>query len=196
MPVLPLEPFVYPNDLFDRAPELEPASRQWWVLHTRPRAEKALARQLLQHGISFFLPLFQRERPFRGRLVTSHLPLFPGYVFLLGDQQARLKALMTNTVAQTLTVTDQQELHTDLTRVYSLMASGAALTPEQRLQPGSWVQITRGPLAGLEGKILRRGKRLTFVIEVHFLQRGASVEIDRWMIEPLDSQPGPPADTN
>jgi transcriptional antiterminator RfaH len=55
------------------------------------------------------------------------------------------------------------------------------------LQPGALVQIIRGPLAGLEGKILRRGKRLTFVIEVHFLQRGASVEIDRWMIEPLDS---------
>ena len=194
MPVLPLEPFVYPNDLFTPSVEQETASHQWWVLHTRQRAEKTLARHLWQHGIPFFLPLFQRERPFRGRVVTSHLPLFPGYVFLLGDQQARLQALMTNTVVQTLTVNDQRELHTDLSRVYSLMASGTGLAPEDRLQPGTWVQITQGPLAGLEGQILRRGKRLKFVIEVHFLQRGASVEIDRWMIEPLDNQPAHPTD--
>jgi transcriptional antiterminator RfaH len=196
MPVLPLEPFVYPDDLFTQPRELESASGQWWVLHTRPRAEKTLARHLLQHNISFFLPLFQRERVLRGRVLTSHLPLFPGYVFLFGDEQARLRALMTNTVAQTLTVNDQRQLHTDLTRVYCLMASGSALAPEDRLQPGTWVEITRGPLAGLEGKILRRGKRLKLVIEVHFLQRGASVEIDRWMIEPRDSQPAHHSDAN
>jgi transcriptional antiterminator RfaH len=184
MPVLPLEPFVYPSALFSQPLEFGEASARWWVLHTRPRAEKALARNLLQHGISFFLPLFQRERRFRGRIVTSYLPLFPSYLFLLGDNQARVQALTTNTVAQTLVVENQAELHADLTRVYCLMASGAPLAPEERLQPGTLVEITGGPLAGLEGKIIRRGKRLKFLIEVHFLQQGASVEIDSWMIEP------------
>jgi transcriptional antiterminator RfaH len=184
MPVLPLEPFVNPAELFSQTPDLERGPSRWWVLHTRPRAEKVLARNLLQRGSSFFLPLFQRDRRIRGRLVSSHLPLFPGYLFLLGDDQARIQALTTNTVAQTLVVEDQQQLHADLTRVYRLMASGAPMVPENRLEPGTWVDIIDGPLAGLEGKITRRGKRLRFFIEVHFLHRGASVEVESWMIAP------------
>ena len=193
MPVLPLEPFVFPEDLFARPIDFATTPSRWWVLHTRPRAEKALARSLLQHNVCFFLPLFHRDRRVRGRVVTSHLPLFPGYVFLLGDQQARLQALTTNLVAHPLAVGDQPELHADLERVYSLMASGASVAPEERLPPGTPVEITAGPLSGLEGKVIRRGRRMKFVIEVHFLQRGASVEIDRWMIEPRGRPPEPGA---
>jgi transcriptional antiterminator RfaH len=184
MPVLPLEPFLHPPDLFGAAAEPPDDSPVWWVLHTRPRAEKMLARHLLRRDVSFFLPLFQRERLFRGRLVTSHLPLFSGYVFLRGDHQARTHALVSNLVAQTLPVNDQAQLRTDLARVYELMATGAPLSPVDRLGPGSWVRVTAGPLAGMEGKVIRRGRRLKFIIEVHFLQRGAAVELDRWMIEP------------
>jgi transcription antitermination factor NusG len=186
MPVLPLEPFVFPPDLLTQPLATENPYWRWWVLHTRPRAEKTLARNLLKHQIAFFLPLYQRERRFRSRVVTAHLPLFPGYVFLLGDNHTRVHALTTNTVAKTLQVADCEELHTDLSRVYHLMTSGAPLSPEERLQPGTPVEITAGPLAGLEGRVIRKGKRLKFFIEVHFLQRGASVEIDSWMIERRD----------
>jgi transcriptional antiterminator RfaH len=186
MPVLPLEPYLYPPDLFDRAAEQAESAERWWVLHTRPRAEKVLARNLLRQHVQFFLPLYTRRRPMRGRIVASHLPLFTGYVFLFGDDPARRQALKTNTVVQSLSVEDQRRFHLDLMRVHQLMTSGAPLAPEERLRPGSRVEITAGPLAGLEGKVIRRGRRLKFVIEVHFLQRGASVEIDQWMIEPRD----------
>jgi len=119
-----------------------------------------------------------------GRLFRSHLPLFPGYVFLHGDRDARLAALETNLLVNVLPVEDQQQLHADLARVYHLITSGAPLTPEERLQPGSRVEITRGALAGLEGKVIRRGKHLTLFVEVQFLQRAVSVEIESWMIEP------------
>ena len=65
------------------------------------------------------------------------------------------------------------------------MASGVPLAAEGRLEPGTLVEITSGPLAGIEGKVLRRGKQLKFFIEVQFLQQGVSVEIEGWMIQPL-----------
>ena len=68
-----------------------------------------------------------------------------------------------------------------------LIATDAPLTPEDRLKPGALVEITSGPLAGLEGKVLRRGKQLKFIVEVQFLQSGVSVEIESWMIEPKDN---------
>ncbi|MCI0641908.1 MAG: hypothetical protein L0Y72_30575 [Gemmataceae bacterium] len=186
MPILPLEPFLYPHNLFADTP-WEAGEERWWVLHTRPRAEKSLARRLLTHGNGFFLPLHQRRWLNKARKFESHVPLFPGYVFLHGTQDARLAALATNLVVNVLTVTDQSCLHEDLSRVHHLMVSGAPLTPEQTLMPGAPVEIVAGPFAGLHGKFLRRAGACRLFIEVSFLQCGVSVEIEPWMMQPLGS---------
>ena len=190
MPVLPPEPNAFPEHLFAADDPGLTDERVWWVLHTRPRAEKSLARRLLRTTTPFFLPLCKRQWRHRGRLLCSYVPLFPGYVFLRADSQAVFKTLETNLVARVLPVPDQTQLHGDLARVYCLIASDAPLTPEDRLKPGAPVEIISGPLAGLEGKVLRRGKQLKFIVEVQFLQSGVSVEIESWMIEPR-SAPSP-----
>jgi transcription antitermination factor NusG len=186
MPLLPLEPFVFPDDLLEQ-PAATDGSARWWVLHTKPRAEKSLARKLLRNTTPFFLPLRKRQWRQRGRLLRSYVPLFPGYVFLRADSPSVFKTVETNLVARVLHVEDQTQLHGDLSRVYCLIATDAPLTPEERLKPGALVEITSGPLAGLEGKVLRRGKQLKFIVEVQFLQSGVSVEIESWMIEPRNT---------
>jgi transcription antitermination factor NusG len=184
MPLLPLEPFVYPDDLLEQPAVVAEAPASWWVLHTRPRAEKSLARKLLRNTTPFFLPLRKRQWRHRGRVLRSYVPLFPGYVFLRADSHSVFKTLETNLVARVLPVPDQTQLQSDLSRVYCLIATDALLTPEERLKPGALVEITSGPLVGLEGKVIRRGKQLKFIVEVQFLQSGVSVEIESWMIEP------------
>jgi len=188
MPVLPLEPFVYPADLLTTASSTPEATGSWWVLHTRPRAEKALARRLLALRKDFFLPLYQKRLRIRGRSLTSYVPLFPSYVFLRGDESARLEALRTNQIIRTLSVSDGEQLRADLARIYRLMECGAPVAPEDRLQAGTMVVLTSGPLAGLQGKIIRRNKHMRFVVEVDFIQRGASVEVEGWMLQPLGAQ--------
>jgi transcriptional antiterminator RfaH len=185
MPLLPLEPFVYPEDMLVGPYRVDANGGVWWVVHTKPRAEKALARRLLGRAIKFFLPLYKRQWRSRGRLLGSFMPLFPGYVFFHGDAQIRLEVLQTNMAAQILRVDNQTELHADLVRIYQLIASNEVLTPERRVEVGSLVQITAGSLAGLQGKVLRRGSQLRFFVEVQFLHQGVSVEIESWMIEPL-----------
>jgi transcription antitermination factor NusG len=192
MPLLPLEPFLFPEDVLTQPPPAEEEDGQWWVLHTRPRAEKTLARRLLEGRQPFFLPLYQRKWHNNGRSFQSWLPLFPGYVFLHGSGQARLKALQTNLLANVLPVLDQEQLQADLRRVHALIVSGLPLLPEERLEPGTAVEIVRGPLAGLEGKVLRQGKNWKFFVEVKLLQRGVSVEIDAAMIRPVaTARPAP-----
>jgi transcriptional antiterminator RfaH len=143
---------------------------------------------MLTHQISFFLPQCERRWRAQGRLRCSHVPLFPGYIFLRGDSDARTRVLETNLVSRFLEVKDQARLHADLARVYRLIEGGAPLTPEDRLAPGTEVEITCGALAGVRGKILSKGKQLKFVVEVQFLQRGVSVEIESWMIEPISDR--------
>lgn len=181
MPLLNLEPYVFPQNLFT---EGVPAG-DWWALHTRPRAEKALARKLLARGAAFFLPLYHRQWRTGGRLRSSYLPLFPGYMFLHGESQARLRALETNLVVRALEVEDQARLHEELKRVYQLVVSGAPLSPEDRLQPGTAVEVISGPLAGMTGKIVRRGKQLRFFVEVEILKCGVSIEMESRLFRPL-----------
>jgi len=183
MPLLPLETCLFPEDLLELP--IENGSDVWWVLHTKPRAEKALTRGLLAREIAFYLPLHERHWQNRGRSLSSFLPLFPGYVFLHGDPHARRQALETNLVAGVLPVTDQAALRADLVRVHRLIEAGSPLTPEERLEPGSRVEIVKGPLMGLQGTVLRRGKRLKFLVEVRFLQQGVSVEVEAGMIQAL-----------
>jgi transcription antitermination factor NusG len=184
MPLLPLEPFVYPDDLLSQPAPAAHTPARWWVLHTRPRAEKSLTRKLLRRKVPFFLPLYKRQWRNRGRMFCSYTPLFPGYVFLQSDPVSVFRLLDTNLIARILSVEEQGQLHDDLARIYCLIAAGAPLTPEDRLQPGARVEITSGSLAGLEGTIRRRGKQLKFIVEVQFLQRGVSVEVESWMIQP------------
>jgi transcriptional antiterminator RfaH len=183
MPLLALEPFIYPEHLLDQPANCDVGTGRWWVLHTRPRAEKTLARRLHDRRMSYFLPLYQRQWKKGGRAFRSFLPVFPGYVFLHGDDQARIAALETNLVAQALPVDDQWQLHADLFRVHRLLTTGAAVTPEERLGPGDTVEVVKGPFAGLTGKILRHGKQLRFVVEVQFLRQAVSVELESWMVQ-------------
>src|SRR5580765_3916618 len=110
MPILPAEPCLFPDELLMSPNLQDQAPGRWWVLHTKPRTEKALAQRLRARGVSFFLPLYKDTWRQRGRRHTSYLPLFPSYVFLHGDHDARHAALATNTVVQVLTVADQDKL--------------------------------------------------------------------------------------
>src|SRR5690606_10313717 len=113
VPVLKSEPAIWPADLFQTADQPSPSGR-WWALHTRPRAEKVLARRLYSQRISFFLPLEHKRLKKPGSPRYSCLPLFPGYVFLRGGEEQRLAALKTNVVIQCLEAADQDRLDSDL----------------------------------------------------------------------------------
>lgn len=187
MPILPAEPDRYPADLFDRG--AGQPGRRWWVLHSKPRQEKSLARHLYAAGLEYFLPTVRRRNRLRGRVVTSQLPLFTSYVFLHADADERVLALTSNRVVQSLAVDDQLRLWRDLRQVDTLLSSGAPITPEERLAPGDSVEITNGPLAGLSGTIVRTASGRRFVVRVDFIQQGASVELDDFALVPLGRTP-------
>jgi transcriptional antiterminator RfaH len=123
MPILEREPSVFPCDLLTDAavattedPSLK-TDRQWWAVYTRSRQEKALARQLYQLQIPFYLPLVPMCHLYQGRKMSSYLPLFQGYVFLFGNEEERLISLTTKRITCILPVKDQTRLCEDLFNV-------------------------------------------------------------------------------
>jgi transcriptional antiterminator RfaH len=185
MPILKEEPSLYPETLLDNGAH-DPLSRCWWALYTRARQEKALARELLAYQIPFYLPLVRRPSFYRGRKVYAHIPLFSGYVFLYGSDDERICSLTTNRVSRVLTVDDPDRLFHDLRQLRQLIGSKAPLTVESRLAAGNRVRVRHGALAGIEGTVMTRRGETRLLISVDFLQKGASVEVDDFLLEPLD----------
>jgi transcription antitermination factor NusG len=178
MPILAAEPAFYPLSLFEEAAPTKAANRSWWALHTKPRQEKRLAQHLCDKHIAFYLPLISRQLRIRNRNVQSHLPLFPGYVFLLGTWEERVAALGTGRIVQSLPVSNPERLWHDLCQIQRLISTGAPLTPEGQLLPGATVEIRSGALAGLRGTIIQSVSGRRFLVRVDFIQRGASVLLD------------------
>lgn len=184
MPILPKEPTIFPEELLDAESPLE-GDRRWQVVYTKARQEKALARELLQYRVPFYLPLISKETVSRGRRIASHVPLFAGYVFLLANEDERLQAMQTNRISRILHVDDPNSLVHDLRQIRQLIESGAPLTVESRLVPGDRVRVKHGPFRELEGTVLQRRGKTRLLVAVNFLQQGASVEVDDFYLEPI-----------
>ena len=185
MPILAQEPCLYPETLLTGLPSEMPGC-QWWVLYTKARQEKAVARELLAYEVPFYLPIVKKTSVCRDRKVTSHVPLFPGYVFLFGSDDQRVQALTTNRISRVLPVYDPERLERDLRQIAQLIAAKMPLTVEARFVPGERVRVRHGPFEGLEGVVMRRHGQTRLLVTVNYLQRGASVEIDDFMLEPID----------
>jgi transcription antitermination factor NusG len=177
----------------DNPPVLNPTAQQvrelegrWWVAHTRARAEKALAWDLLKRGIGYFLPLVERKTVSGGRKRTVLSPLFPSYVFLCGSDADRYTAMTTNRVCQTLEVKDQDGLLSELSAIEMALAGKAELDLYPFAVEGSRCRVARGPLQGIEGVVVRRRQIARLVMEVGILGQGASLEIDADLLEPLE----------
>ncbi len=186
MPILPAEPDQYPPNLWQDDVLQSGQGGRWWCLHTKPRQEKAVARDLKARAVSFYLPqVVHEDRTPQGRKIRSVIPLFTSYLFLRGDEYDRLEALRRNRLVSVLEVVDQEALTHDLRQVHQMLSSGLPVVPEPVVPVGAWVRIKTGPLTGIEGTVIRRDRRDKFVAVVQFLGRGATVNLEDWQVEQI-----------
>ena len=185
MPILSEEPVLFPETLLDDT-ACDPGERRWWVFYTKARQEKAVARQMHAWEIPFYLPLVKKQVLCRGRRLLTHVPMFTGYVFAYGSAEERIRVLTTNRIVDTLDVPDPDQLRFELRQLRCLIRSDAPLTVEARLAPGRRVRVRGGPFLGIEGSVLKRRGETRLLVAVNFLQQGASVEIEDFLLEPID----------
>jgi len=178
MPALPEEPSIFPPDLFSNGSFAGDSTRGWWVMRTKPRQEKAVAREHLQRAFSYFLPTTKRLRLGSRGESSSHLPLFPGYLFSFVSDEERFEISRTGRLASFVAVPDQHKIWGELANLYELLGRGLNVHPVMRVHEGSRVTLRTGPLKGITGVVIRSSGRCRFVVRIDFLQAGAAVEVN------------------
>lgn len=187
MPILKRENDIFPLDLLENRELLANQSLNWWCVYTLSRREKDLMRRLVASSIPHYGPVVpKRYRSPAGRLRTSFIPLFPNYVFMLGDDDAKSNALATGCVSKCDLVTERDQLEADLKQIFHVVGADIPLTPEARLVSGNFVRVRSGPFAGYEGTVLRREGKTRLLLSIRFLEQGVSMELDEAVLESLN----------
>ncbi|MBL9090518.1 MAG: hypothetical protein JNL96_04805 [Planctomycetaceae bacterium] len=184
MPILGREIDLYPADLLDRPEVGSETGRHWFAFYVRSRQEKQFMRKLQGLQIPFYGPtVVKNARSPSGRMRQSWAPMFSGYVFAYGDDEARRNALTTNCVSRWLPVSDGPQLTHDLRNIRRLIETKAPVTIEAQLEAGDPVRVKAGPFRGLEGVVVGRRGQWRLLVAVRFLQQGASVELGDFEVE-------------
>lgn len=164
----------------------------WYALYTCPRHEKCVAHQIEQRSISCFLPLYRSVRRWKDRRKELELALFPGYVFVRIGLQDRLRVLQLPSAVRLVSFNGQPAALPDaeIEHLRERLARGACLEPHPYLRVGRRVRVCGGPMAGLEGIIVRRKERCRVVFSVDLIMRSVAVEVDESDVEPVQSNWG------
>ena len=169
------QPFLWPSELFDTGEGF----RFWTCVRTRPRWEKKFAVWLEGQRKAHFLPVFNRTTVSCRKRRTTEIPLFPGYVLVLGNHSKRTFA-RSDCVVRVLKPSCEMEarnLDRQIGEVWQGLKSGLPLMPVQDFAPGQRVEVLAGPLEGAMGRFVRNGRHGTLILSVEMLGVGVSVEL-------------------
>ncbi len=170
-------------------PAVRPAPA-WHALWTRSHCEQLVYDQLAAKGFDLFLPTIDQWSRRGGLRHLIRVPMFPGYVFLHGamDKASYVEVLKARGLVRVLgerwdrlaTVPDAE-----IDAIRRIVGARVPTLPYVFLREGQRVRITRGPLADLEGILVRtKPNRGLLVVSVDLLQRSVAVQVDCTSVTP------------
>jgi transcription antitermination factor NusG len=157
------------------------------VAHVRSRHEKVVRQGLEQRGIEHLLPVYRSMRQWKDRRKQIEAALFPGYVFVHFALSRRAEVLKIPGVIQFVSCAAQPVSipQHEIAPLQQGSRFGTNILPHPFLCAGQRVRVRSGPLAGVEGFILRRKDRVRLVISIAMIMRSASLEVDESDVAPI-----------
>jgi transcription antitermination factor NusG len=162
-----------------------PAS--WFTAYTAPRHEKRVAEHFRQRQIDCYLPLYKSRRRWKdGSKTILELPLFPSYIFVRIALEDRVQVLEVPGVVSLVCCGKTPVSLTD--SEVERLREGLQLRkaePHPYLVIGERVRIRVGPLAGMEGVLLRENNKFRVVLSLGQIMRSVAVEVDSSDLEQI-----------
>jgi transcription antitermination factor NusG len=157
----------------------------WYAIYTRHQHEKMVAQILTSKGFNTFLPLYATTHKWKDRTKALSLPLFPCYVFLKGDIERRLQIVTTPGIFGLVSSGGQPAAipNVEIEAIQRVIESGNRVEAHPFLKCGNRVRVKCGPLAGIEGILVRKKSVSRLVLTVEILGTAAAIEVSAFQVE-------------
>lgn len=153
---------------------------RWYALRTQARFEKVVHEQLMQRGIEPFLPLVRRVSQWKDRTKEIRWPLFAGYCFakFSPEQQENVRQIPGVIPPIEHPNVVQPIPGDEIAALQQIISHGQDYKSwPYHQQFGTMVTVTKGPLRGLHGRLVRGADGAQLIIAVHSIQQAAVVTI-------------------
>lgn len=157
-------------------------ARRWYLLQCKPRETFRALTHLRNQGYDAFLPTLAREVLRRGKPALLSEPLFPHYLFIrlsdVTDSWGPIRS--TRGVSRLVTFGDvplpvADAIVTGLQMREQELPAGEGAQP--LFAPGQQVEITGGPLAGLEAVFAARDGEERVIVLLKLMHQEQSVKV-------------------
>jgi len=158
----------------------------WFALWTRSRHEQVVREDLDRKQIEAFLPTVTKWSRWKDRKKKIDWPLFPGYCFARFDPQDRLPVLKCSGVVNIISVDGEPAAipEHEIDWIRQLVDTNLAYDPCPMIQEGMMVEVKHGPLAGVVGRLIRKGAHARLILSVNLIGQAVSVEVDAADVRP------------
>jgi transcription antitermination factor NusG len=176
----------------DPAVDVAAAPLHWYAVWTNSHCEQLVCDQLTARGFEPFLPRIEvwSRRGGQRRVVSA--PLFSGYLFLRHPAMSKASYVELCQARGLVRVLgerwDRLEIVPDdeIDGIRTVLDARIPVKPHPYLREGERVRILRGPLADVEGTLVRtKPNKGLVVLQVALLQRSVAVEVDCTLVAPV-----------
>ncbi len=161
----------------------------WYALQTQPRREKKVAAQLVNKGVTTFLPVVAEVHRWSDRQKVIQVPLFTGYAFvrLAPTPQGRLLVLRTPGVVRFVGGNGEDHPIPDkqIDDIRAILEQKVPCTLYPFLRVGQRVRIRGGCLDGIEGLLVAVEGHRGMVISVDSIQQSIAIRVEGYDLEIL-----------
>ena len=160
-------------------------NHQWYAVCTRHQHEKSAARIMEYKDLEVFLPLYKARHRWKDRIKEVSVPLFPGYLFVREGLKRWLAILSTPGVSSIVSSGGQPVAipFLEIEGIKRVVESTLRVEPHPFLKSGDRVRVKCGPIAGVEGILIRHKSVARLVLSVELLGNSAAVEVDATDVE-------------
>jgi transcription antitermination factor NusG len=161
----------------------DPAGLPCYAVKVRSRCEVAVAGSLRSKQYEVLAPNYIQQRRYSDRVRRVPCALFPGYIFVRMVPRNTLPLLTTRGVSYIVSTASRLEpLSDEETRTIEALCrmsveQSHSCQPCAYLRVGERVRIEVGPLAGLEGVLIRVRNIRRVVVTVESLHSSVSIEV-------------------
>lgn len=160
----------------------KPDNKKWYVLVTKPKAEKQASKHLTDMEIENYLPLHKQLRIWHDRKKWVEAPLFNSYIFVHIENTRRNLVFQTPGILKYVSNAGKVSTLNDgeIERIKTLCSYFGEIEIEKdNFKKGDEVEIISGHFSGIRGQIISAGDKLKFRISIPGLCSAAIVAIDK-----------------